>query len=144
MVVNGSQSEGLPMTVYSKPAGCMKCEMTQRALQRQGLVEGVHYSTIDVTDPANAEHLAYITEDLGYAEAPVVVIDATQHWSGFRLDQIKRSAPWVRESAGEAVQEPHVQERCRTMREELEADGDSRAGEWLPPPAQVSEHVLRV
>lgn len=140
MVVNGSQSEGLPMTVYSKPADCMQCKMTYRALARQGLVEGVHYSTIDVTDPANAEHLDYITEDLGYAQVPVVVIDATQHWSGFRPDQIKRSAEWVRENAGEVDEEPDVREQCRTMRAQLEA----RVEERLPSPMQVTGRGLRV
>lgn len=143
MVVKGAASGGPPMTVYSKPDDCMQCKMTYRALARQGLVEGVHYSTIDITDPANADHLAYITEDLGYAQAPVVVIDATQHWSGFRPDQIKRSAPWVRERAGTPVQvTPDARERCRAMSEQL--DRDAPAAERLPPSMRASNHVLRM
>lgn len=31
-----------------------------------------------------------VVEDLGYSEAPVVVVSDEHHWSGFRPDQIDR------------------------------------------------------
>lgn len=36
----------------------------------------------------NDAALAYISEELGYSAAPVVVIDDHEHWSGFRPDLI--------------------------------------------------------
>jgi glutaredoxin len=45
---------------------------------------------VDVTE--NAAALAYVTEDLGYMQAPVVVVDEHDHWSGFQPDEISRIA----------------------------------------------------
>jgi hypothetical protein len=43
-----------------------------------------------------------VIEDLGYTEAPVVVVSDEDHWSGFRPDQIdrliKRAATSLRQS----------------------------------------------
>ena len=69
------------ITVYSKPA-CMQCSMTHTALERAGLPHHV----IDVTE--NAAALAYVTDELGYSAAPVVVVDDHNHWAGFRPDLI--------------------------------------------------------
>jgi hypothetical protein len=33
-----------------------------------------------------------VVDELGYTEAPVVVVDEHDHWSGFRPDQIDRIA----------------------------------------------------
>lgn len=69
------------LTVYSKP-NCPQCRMTYIALDRRG----VPYDVVDVTE--NDAALAYISEELGYSAAPVVVIDDHEHWSGFRPDLI--------------------------------------------------------
>lgn len=75
------------VTVYSKPR-CVQCDMTRKQLDRLG----VEYTTVDVTD--NPTALEFITEDLGYSQAPVVVVDQDpqNHWSGFRPDRLKALA----------------------------------------------------
>ncbi|BDZ40026.1 hypothetical protein GCM10025863_26400 [Microbacterium suwonense] len=37
----------------------------------------------------------WITTDLGYSQAPVVVVDEQDHWSGFQPDEIILVAPTV-------------------------------------------------
>jgi glutaredoxin-like protein NrdH len=56
--------------------------MTYRALDKAG----VTYTVVDVTE--NAAALEYVSEDLGYSSAPIVVVDEHNHWSGFRPDRI--------------------------------------------------------
>lgn len=70
------------ITLYSKPA-CVQCTATKRALDKAGLA----YSEVDLTQ--NPAALEYVTEDLGYSQAPVVVVDEHNHWSGFRPDCIE-------------------------------------------------------
>jgi len=73
------------ITVYSTP-NCMQCHMTYKALDTAGLP----YAVVDVTeDPAAYE---YVTQDLGYSAAPIVVVSEHDHWSGFRPDHIGRVA----------------------------------------------------
>lgn len=67
--------------VYSKPA-CMQCTMTYRALDKAG----VPYTVVDVTE--NAAALEYVSDELGYSAAPIVVVDEHNHWAGFRPDLI--------------------------------------------------------
>ena len=69
------------VTVYSKPS-CVQCDGTKRSLNKAG----IEFTEVDLTEHAAA--LEYVTEDLGYAQAPVVVT-AEGHWSGFRPDRIK-------------------------------------------------------
>ncbi|MDM2164705.1 glutaredoxin-like protein NrdH [Mycobacteroides abscessus] len=69
------------VTVYTKPA-CVQCNATFKALEKQG----IEYRKIDVTEDAKAHE--YVTS-LGYLQAPVVVVDADTHFSGFRPDRIK-------------------------------------------------------
>lgn len=69
------------VTVYSKPA-CVQCNATYRALDSKG----IRYVIVDVTEVPAA--LEYITEELGYSQAPVVVVDDESHWAGFRPDKI--------------------------------------------------------
>jgi glutaredoxin-like protein NrdH len=73
------------ITLYSKPA-CVQCTATKRALDKAGLA----YSEVDLTQ--NPAALEYVTEDLGYSMAPVVVVDDESHWTGFRPDLIARAA----------------------------------------------------
>lgn len=67
----------------------MQCTMTCRALEK----EGIGYRAVDVSEHGAA--LEYVTEDLGYSAAPVVVVDQDpqSHWSGFRRDRIKVVGP---------------------------------------------------
>ncbi|ARJ07778.1 glutaredoxin-like protein NrdH [Cnuibacter physcomitrellae] len=73
------------ITVYTKP-DCVQCKATETALDRSG----IPYNPVDLsTNPAALE---YVTEELGYLAAPVVVVDEHDHWSGFRPDHIARIA----------------------------------------------------
>ncbi|WP_290368037.1 glutaredoxin family protein [Occultella kanbiaonis] len=71
--------------VYSTPE-CMQCKMTYRALDKAGIT----YRIVDVAEDDAARE--FVTDELGYSQAPVVVIDDQDHWSGFRPDQISRIA----------------------------------------------------
>lgn len=75
------------VTVYTKP-NCPQCRMTYLKLGK----EGIEYTSVDVTE--NAQALMFITEELGYSQAPVVVVDQDieNHWSGFRPDRIESLA----------------------------------------------------
>jgi glutaredoxin-like protein NrdH len=75
----------MALTVYSKPS-CVQCTATYRALDAKGIA----YTTVDVT--TNPAALAYVTEELGYSAAPVVVASDEDHWSGFRPDLIEKHA----------------------------------------------------
>jgi glutaredoxin-like protein NrdH len=79
----------LTVTVYSTGPTCARCAMTKKALAKQGVPFVEH----DVREDPEAR--AYITNDLGYSEAPVCVVEdgtGEDHWSGFRPDNIKRIA----------------------------------------------------
>lgn len=73
------------LTVFSTPS-CVQCRMTYRVLEQKG----IPYTVVDVTE--NDAARAYVTEDLGYSQAPVVVVDEHDHWSGFQPAQIDRIA----------------------------------------------------
>lgn len=72
------------IVVYSKPS-CVQCNATYRALD----AKGIDYRVVDMAEDAAA--LEYV-KDLGYLQAPVVVVDDQDHWSGFRPDHIDRIA----------------------------------------------------
>ena len=79
----------LTVTVYSTGPSCMRCTMTKKELDKRG----VPFVEVDVRENPNARE--YITEERGYSEAPVCVVeDGTEqdHWSGFRPDMIRRVA----------------------------------------------------
>ena len=80
----------LSVTVYSTGSSCQRCRLTIRKLEESGL----RFTVIDVMDAENLAAREFITEDLGYSEAPVVIIDSEpqHHWSGFRPDLIDRLA----------------------------------------------------
>lgn len=69
------------VTVYSKPA-CVQCNATYRALTSKG----VEYDVVDVSEDEAA--LAHVLS-LGYQQVPVVETE-TEHWSGYRPDNITR------------------------------------------------------
>ncbi|MCT2043076.1 glutaredoxin-like protein NrdH [Pseudoclavibacter alba] len=73
------------LTIYSTPV-CQQCKATYRFLDTRN----IDYTIVDVTENPSARE--YITEELGYSQAPVVVADDHDHWSGFRPDQLMRFA----------------------------------------------------
>ncbi len=83
--MNEAQETRAQVVVYSKPS-CVQCNATYRALDSKG----IRFEVVNLAeDPAALE---YVTEDLGYLQAPVVVVDDDDHWSGFRPDHIDRIA----------------------------------------------------
>jgi glutaredoxin-like protein NrdH len=68
------------ITVYTKP-NCQQCRATFRALDKAGL----DYTAVDIS--ADTEARDYVLA-LGYLAAPVVVVDADTHWSGYRDDRL--------------------------------------------------------
>ena len=74
-------------TVYTKPA-CSQCDDTKAYFDRKGIT----YTAVDITEVPEA--LVYITEELGYSQAPVVVnnSDDQDHWAGVRLDKLVQAA----------------------------------------------------
>lgn len=80
----------ITVTVYSTGAGCVRCTLTCRCLT----AASIPFTVIDLTDQRNAAHREFVTDELGYSEAPVVLVDndPQHHWSGFRPDLIDRLA----------------------------------------------------
>lgn len=80
----------ISVTVYSTGPACQRCRLTCRCLE----VAGIPFTLVDVTDADAAAVRDFLTDDLGYTEAPVVILDEEpeHHWSGFRPDLIERLA----------------------------------------------------
>jgi glutaredoxin-like protein NrdH len=74
------------LTVYTTGPGCQCCKLTKALLARRG----VPFTEVDIRQQSAARQ--YVVDELGYTEAPVVVVDEHDHWSGFRPDQIDRIA----------------------------------------------------
>lgn len=65
----------MSITVYTKP-GCFGCRKTVEKFSAAHL----DFEEIDLTQEPAA--LEYVTEELGYSQAPIVVVDDHFHWSG--------------------------------------------------------------
>jgi glutaredoxin-like protein NrdH len=79
----------MSVTVYTTGPSCQRCTLTKKALDKHG----VPFVEVDLREQPQARD--YVTEELGYAEAPVVVVEdgtGQDHWCGFRRDQIARVA----------------------------------------------------
>lgn len=83
LVERGEAMAETTVTIYTKPS-CVQCTATKTKLD----AKGIKWFEYDVTKIAAA--LEYVTEELGYAQAPVVVVDDQNHWSGFRPDLIDK------------------------------------------------------
>lgn len=70
--------------MYTKPS-CVQCDASHRKLE----AEGIKYEVIDLSE--NPEAIEEVKE-LGYLQAPVIVVDKDNHWSGFRPDKIEALA----------------------------------------------------
>lgn len=76
----------MSVTVYTAGPACPQCAATFRHLEARG----VKVTKVDIRDVESARD--YVTEELGYSQAPVVVVDdePENHWYGFRPDLIDR------------------------------------------------------
>ena len=74
------------LTVYTTGPQCGKCRMTKMMLDSKG----IPYVEVNITEHPEARE--YVTEELGYTVAPVVVVDDDDHWCDLRPDQIERVA----------------------------------------------------
>lgn len=72
------------ITVYSTGPSCMRCRLTERVLTQHD----IDYVVVNIRDAEEAAR--YVTDELGYTEAPVVVVSDDHHWSGFRPDLIEK------------------------------------------------------
>jgi glutaredoxin-like protein NrdH len=80
----------MKITVYTKP-DCVQCTYTKIFLAKMGLP----YQDIDVTQDPDALRDAI---RLGKRQFPVVVVSnngSSQHWAGFKIDQLKSLKPLV-------------------------------------------------
>lgn len=68
------------VAVYTQP-NCQQCVATKRRLDKNGTA----YTLIDITQDQDAYD--YVI-GLGHREAPIVVLDDGNHWSGFRTDRL--------------------------------------------------------
>lgn len=80
----------ISVTVYSTGPACQRCRLTCCCLEGAG----IPFTVVDLRDAETAVTRDYLTDELGYGEAPVVVVDdePEHHWSGFRPDLIQRLA----------------------------------------------------
>lgn len=79
--------DGAAIVLYSKPA-CVQCNATKLKFKKEGLVEGVDYTIVDVSKDETA--LEFI-KSLGHLQAPVVFVSKPEgdfHWSGYDVDEI--------------------------------------------------------
>lgn len=57
----------ITLTLYIKPQNCFACDETKQKFTEAG----VAFTSVDIT--TNPQALEYITEELGYSQAPVVI-----------------------------------------------------------------------
>jgi glutaredoxin-like protein NrdH len=80
------------IVIYTKP-GCQQCRLTAMSFDKAG----IDYTSIDLT--TNDAALDYV-QDLGYAQAPIVVVDDHHHWSGFNPTEIERLTRALQHTVG--------------------------------------------
>lgn len=91
----------MSITVYSSGLTCIRCRLSIDVLDKAG----VAFDVVDIRTDRRAHE--YVTQELGYSQAPVVVVtDAPaghhphqdsaptkrEHWSGFRPDRLRALA----------------------------------------------------
>ena len=86
----------LTITLYSKP-GCFGCAKTAEKFTKAG----ISFYEVDLTVTPAA--LEYVTEELGYSQAPIIVVDDHFHWSGLRADMIEKTITAVRTFSAQPI-----------------------------------------
>ncbi|MCC4248227.1 glutaredoxin family protein [Microbacterium testaceum] len=78
----------MSVTVYSTGPDCKQCWATCKRFEDAGITVTVR----DLSESGTDADREYVTTELGYSQAPVVVVDdePQNHWSGFRPDLIQR------------------------------------------------------
>ena len=71
------------VALYSKP-NCVQCTQTMRFFDKYG----IEYTEVDITKDQGAYD--YVTKELGYQQAPVVVTSDGDHWSGFNPYELNK------------------------------------------------------
>lgn len=71
------------VTVYSTGPSCQRCRLTCQRLDALG----IRYDLVDIHAEHNAAVRAFLVDELGYREAPIVEA-GDECWSGFRPDRI--------------------------------------------------------
>lgn len=92
---------GISVTVYTTGGSCMQCRFTEKRFEDAG----VPTTVVDITRPENAALRDYLTEELGYSQAPVVIVDGSpeDHWSGLQPENIDRIVARARQPAASAA-----------------------------------------
>ncbi|MGZ0712553.1 glutaredoxin domain-containing protein (plasmid) [Coraliomargarita sp. W4R53] len=78
----------LAVVVYTAGPACVQCKMTKQVMA----AARIPHTVVDLTEESNAAARDYVTEDLGYSQAPIVVVDDRNHWAGFQPARIKALA----------------------------------------------------
>ncbi|WP_024476411.1 glutaredoxin family protein [Arthrobacter sp. CAL618] len=76
----------MTLTIYTKPQGCFGCTKTKELFAKAGIA----FTEVDIT--TNDQALEYISEELGYSQAPVVVYEkdgSEDHWSGLNPSKVQ-------------------------------------------------------
>lgn len=91
--------DGVAVTIYTK-SECWGCGKTKDLLQKAG----VEYTEVDMEQDQAAYN--YVTQTLGYRQAPTVVVSAPEgehHWSGLQPHNIRKHITHRDEAALEAA-----------------------------------------
>lgn len=72
------------IVIYSTGSSCIKCTLTKRLF----VAQGIPFTEVNIRDNSAARD--YVVDELGYTEAPVVVVSDEDHWSGFQPWQLDR------------------------------------------------------
>lgn len=94
-IADDAQPSNTLADIYTKP-DCVQCGMTYQLLIETG---------IDFRVRNLAQNLAALEDvkKLGYMQAPVVVTNDNEHWSGFNADRIKAFADALSEAGANLV-----------------------------------------
>ncbi|UOD80317.1 glutaredoxin family protein [Paenarthrobacter ureafaciens] len=91
--------DGVAVTVYTK-SECWGCGKTKQKLEENS----IEYTEVDMEHDQTA--YLYVTETLGYKQAPAVVVSAPEgvvHWSGLQPQMIRKHITHRDEAALEAA-----------------------------------------
>jgi len=75
------------VTIYTTGPGCFGCKKTIELFD----AAGVTHTIVNIRENDAARE--YVTEDLGYMQAPIVVVEDGEghdHWSGLQPGEIER------------------------------------------------------